>query len=211
MTINQSQRHRKEEMFAGFCYNILMSKFLKKKGFTLIELLVVVSIISLLSSIIFASINTARSKARDARRIQDIHQIQNALELYYADNKSYPRITLGTCTGGTFLSCSNETAGSNGWSQLQTFLSPYISRLPHDPKEDPTGYPASNGAGNVGYYSYTYQSWINCNNQGYLMYYQLEIASGPDNMGPTNCVGTKINIGGAGANTQGKAVGVNAY
>lgn len=62
----------------------------KTKGFTLIELLVVVAIISLLSSIVLSSLNSARAKARDARRLSDLHQIRNALELYFDDKGSYP-------------------------------------------------------------------------------------------------------------------------
>src|SRR3989344_3143092 len=54
-----------------------------KKGFTLIELLVVISVISLLSSIVFASLNNARVKARNAKRIQDINQLVNAFNLGY--------------------------------------------------------------------------------------------------------------------------------
>ena len=64
--------------------------FKNKKGFTLIELLVVVAIIGILASIVLASLNTARKKGRDARRIADIKQIQLALELYFDANKSYP-------------------------------------------------------------------------------------------------------------------------
>lgn len=62
----------------------------KKNGFTLIELLVVISVISLLSSVIFASLNKARSKARDARRISDLHQLSNALALYVNDIENIP-------------------------------------------------------------------------------------------------------------------------
>src|SRR3989338_11439327 len=62
----------------------------KSKGFTLIELLVVISVISLLASIIFASLNDARAKARDARRKSDIHQFQLALEYYLDTNGIYP-------------------------------------------------------------------------------------------------------------------------
>ncbi len=61
------------------------------KGFTLIELLVVIAIIGILSSVVLASLNSARTKARDARRISDVKQIQLALEMYYDDNNSsYP-------------------------------------------------------------------------------------------------------------------------
>lgn len=63
-----------------------MIKLFSKKGgagFTLIELLVVIAIIGVLASIVLASLNTARAKSRDARRITDIKQIQLALELYF--------------------------------------------------------------------------------------------------------------------------------
>jgi prepilin-type N-terminal cleavage/methylation domain-containing protein len=53
-----------------------------KNGFTLIELLVVISIISLLSSVVLTSVNGARAKARDARRIADLKEMQKALEFY---------------------------------------------------------------------------------------------------------------------------------
>jgi prepilin-type N-terminal cleavage/methylation domain-containing protein len=53
------------------------------KGFTLIELLVVVAIIGLLSSVVLASLNTARGKARDAGREHDLGQIRLALNLYF--------------------------------------------------------------------------------------------------------------------------------
>ena len=62
-----------------------------KKGFTLIELLVVIAIIGILASVVLASLNTARKKSRDARRVADIKQIQLALELYFDGNSGqYP-------------------------------------------------------------------------------------------------------------------------
>ncbi len=66
--------------------------FTKKsaKGFTLIELLVVIAIIGILSSVVLASLNTARLKSRDTRRIADIKQIQLALALYFDSNAEYP-------------------------------------------------------------------------------------------------------------------------
>jgi len=61
-----------------------------KKGFTLIELLVVIAIIGLLSTLSILALNQARARARDAKRISDIKQIQTALELYYNDRGQYP-------------------------------------------------------------------------------------------------------------------------
>ena len=61
-----------------------------KKGFTLIELLVVIAIIGVLASVVLASLNSARRKSRDSRRIADIKQLQLALEMYFDANSSYP-------------------------------------------------------------------------------------------------------------------------
>jgi type II secretory pathway pseudopilin PulG len=58
----------------------------------LIELLVVIAIIGLLSSVVLASLNGARLKGRDARRLADLKQLQVALELYYSSQSTpgYP-------------------------------------------------------------------------------------------------------------------------
>ena len=63
---------------------------MKHRGFTLIELLVVIAIIGILSSVVLASLNSAREKARDARRVSDLKQMQVALELYYDSHNAYP-------------------------------------------------------------------------------------------------------------------------
>ena len=59
-----------------------------RKGFTLIELLVVIAIIGLLATIVLVSLNTARIKARDARRQSDMQQISLAMEMWYNSNNS---------------------------------------------------------------------------------------------------------------------------
>jgi len=63
------------------------------EGFTLIELLVVIAIIGLLSTLSVLALNSARARARDAKRIADIKQIQTALEMYYNDANTYPTTT----------------------------------------------------------------------------------------------------------------------
>lgn len=62
----------------------------KQKGFTLIELLVVVAIIGLLATIVTVSLSSARKRAKDARRVADMGQIETALNLYFANVGHYP-------------------------------------------------------------------------------------------------------------------------
>jgi general secretion pathway protein G len=90
------------------------------RGFTLIELLVVIAIIGILSGVVLTSLNGARQKGRDARRISDIKQLQLALELYYDSTGAYP---LTICPSGTTGPCPTSVLVSGG----------YIQSLPTDP------------------------------------------------------------------------------
>jgi prepilin-type N-terminal cleavage/methylation domain-containing protein len=76
-----------------------LSRARSYQAFTLIELLVVIAIIGLLSSIVFASLNSARAKARDAQRLANAREIMKALELYYADYGQYPVSDYDGCGG----------------------------------------------------------------------------------------------------------------
>jgi type II secretion system protein G len=62
----------------------------KSKGFTLIELLVVIAIIGILATIVIVSLSSARAKARDAKRVQDLDSIRTALEMYKDSYDVYP-------------------------------------------------------------------------------------------------------------------------
>lgn len=78
-----------------------------KKGFTLIELLVVVAIIGLLSTLSILALNTARARARDAKRVADVRQMQTALEMYFNDMGVYP--VTASVTAGSVISTANGT------------------------------------------------------------------------------------------------------
>lgn len=59
------------------------------KGFTLIELLVVVAIIGILSSVVLASLSTARNKGSDAAIKADLVNMRTQAALYYDSNGNY--------------------------------------------------------------------------------------------------------------------------
>ncbi len=106
---------------------------MKTRGFTLIELLVVIAIVSFLASIMFASFSTARAQARTARRLQDIQEVQKALELYRAQNGHYPISTQPNGQiGAVCWECGNDTYYDA--DKLSSELGPYLSTLPTDPQ-----------------------------------------------------------------------------
>lgn len=68
------------------------------RGFTLIELLVVIAIIGILSSVVLASLNTARNRGADAAVKSNLANARAEAELYYdSNNNSYANV----CGSGT--------------------------------------------------------------------------------------------------------------
>ncbi len=137
---------------------------LKSRGFTLIELLVVVAIISLLSSMVLASVKDARTKAQGKAFRAEVSQLINALELYKSDNRVYPGETSVTIyyyynfkdgVGDNVISDPN-----NFYSQLQ----PYIKELPE---------PTQSGGG----FYYFRSSTIRCAGDAVIPPYVLLITS----------------------------------
>jgi len=88
---------------------------MNKKGFTLIELLVVIAIIGILSSVVLASLNTARGKGANAAVKSTMANLRAQAELIYdsVSPNSYSTI----CSPGQFLTMLNSatsTGGGNG-------------------------------------------------------------------------------------------------
>jgi prepilin-type N-terminal cleavage/methylation domain-containing protein len=84
----------------------------RRRGFTLVELMVSITIIAILSGIIFANFQTAKQRSRDAKRVSDIANLQLAIHAFYdrcgrypaPDSNALPDLSDGTnCpTGITF-------------------------------------------------------------------------------------------------------------
>lgn len=101
-----------------------MRPHMAHRGFTLIELMVVIAIIGLLSVIVLAALTEARESARDAKRLQDIDAVANALELYATSNSGrYPTaVSSPTACGGAFCLVN-----------IQSALAEYLPGIPRDP------------------------------------------------------------------------------
>ena len=103
----------------------------QSRGFTLIELLIVIAIIALLATLAIFAVGSARVRARDAKRIADVKQTMNALELYAVNNGGYPGVPLqGVPLGNSNWACLNDVgfvpacASDGGTIYMANVLSP---------------------------------------------------------------------------------------
>jgi prepilin-type N-terminal cleavage/methylation domain-containing protein len=128
-------------------------KTLKIRAFTLIELLVVIAIIALLTAIIVTSLTGSRAKARDAKRISDLGQIQLAIELYFDRCHQYP------------LSLSTSANNCSVTATPAITLGTYISQIPTPP---------SGAAGSPAAYDYVVNSPHSTVPTDYILHTTLE-------------------------------------
>lgn len=102
-----------------------MNKKFQSVGFTLLELIVVIGILAILALLILMIVNPFAQfqKANDAKRKEDLAQIQRTLEQYYQDNGVYP-------TGTQDYKLTNPQLTPIPWGSS---WSPYMNVVPSDP------------------------------------------------------------------------------
>ena len=123
----------------------------RSRGFTLIELLVVISIIGVLSAVVLASLNTARSKGNDAAIQSDMATIQTEAEIYYGGDGGN---TYGAQAWTNGAACATTAIGVFSDSIVQRALA---------------GANSVNGAGDIACFA---------NNSGYLVAVALTSTAG---------------------------------
>ncbi len=94
-------------------------------AFSLLELVVSISILSILAAVALPRLTQHLAAARDARRLQDIKNVKQAIDQYFLDNRSYP--ALGTSGPGGW------DVSSDGDFIPELVRSGYLSGVPLDP------------------------------------------------------------------------------
>lgn len=100
----------------------------ESKGFTLIELLVVIAIIGILSTVVLGAVNTARQKGRDAKRLEDMKSIANAIAVQQTG--IHPFVLTGCTTAGSLVSACTPAATFLPFKDPDTNLASTACALP---------------------------------------------------------------------------------
>jgi len=87
-----------------------------KRGFTLIELLVVIAIIGILSSVVLASLNTARNKGKDTAVKSNLANARAEAEMFYDTSSSYDGVCANTTAANVIGDSVDAAAKATGGS-----------------------------------------------------------------------------------------------
>lgn len=104
-----------------------------RKGFTLIELLVVIAIIGILSAVVLASLNTARTKGADAAVKTNLGEVRAQAELFYDVNGQKYVVNAGTntdvCSSSALVATVRGIYASVSYAAVAIGGSPTVAQL----------------------------------------------------------------------------------
>jgi prepilin-type N-terminal cleavage/methylation domain-containing protein len=107
----------------------MIKQKINKKAFTLVELIVVITILTILGTIAFITLEWYSKDARDSTRISDLSSMKTSLELFHLDAGKYP-VTTDWFT--------ITYSGSEVWSQWTFWVNTFnnvskLDKIPVDP------------------------------------------------------------------------------
>ncbi len=145
----------------------------KQKGFSLIELLIVVAIMGILAAVVLSSLGTAREKARDARRLEDVKDMVKLLVI----ESDTGNVALTGCTAADSL--FSACTGPGDISFFSDYNDPSLSTTPcSSASTGACGYSLSAADGSAG-----------AGTEDFQICFYLEYGSGELNAGLNSAVG----------------------
>lgn len=137
----------------------------KPNGITLMEVLIIGAIVGIMGILASVALDTARERARDAKRFADISRVQATLELYFNDFNTYPvedePIALGQINTAE-LCADGFSAACTASGDASVYMSPVVS----PPKDGLKELVSCSGQENV----YCYQG----NDESYRIEFEVE-------------------------------------
>jgi len=103
-----------EQATAGVTQYAARSKQRSSRGFTLLELMIVMAVMGILITIAAPNLRSSITRAKEAVLRENLFQMREALDQYYADNGKYP---------SQLADLSSQTERSKG----------YLRAIPKDP------------------------------------------------------------------------------
>jgi general secretion pathway protein G len=127
-----------------------------RKGFTLLELMIVIAIVGILASLAQPMFKTAVLKSREAALKEDLFNIRNVMDQYYADNGKYPDSLNDLVDKGYMRSIPIDpfTGSNTSWR-----LDPYSGGEGESPESSGGYWDVHSGSDQVGLNGKKYSEW----------------------------------------------------